>query len=133
MATIPQSPKRILIIDDERAIADTLAIILTQSGYSASAAYSGESAIFIARSVTPSLVISDIQMPGLDGISTALELRKLFPACRFILFSGYPEAHMERAMANGFNILTKPLAPEVLIKHVHTAFGDRAYGKNAGC
>ena len=125
--------KRILIVDDERSIADTLALILSRSGYSASAAYSGESAIFIAQTLSPTLVISDIQMPGLDGISTALELRKLLPTCRFILFSGYPEAHLERAQQNGFNILTKPLAPTVLLQHVHAELQDRAKRNGAGC
>jgi DNA-binding NtrC family response regulator len=125
--------KRVLIIDDERSIADTLAIILSQAGYEASATYSGESAIFIAQTTTPSLIISDIQMPGMDGITAALKIRALLPKCRVILFSGYPEAHFDRAQANGLEILSKPLSPEVLLKHVHRELEDRIRKNSAGC
>jgi len=111
-------------VDDERAIADTLAIILTQAGYHTSAAYSGESAIVVANTIAPSLIISDIQMHGLDGISSSLEIRKILPNCRVILFSGFPDAHTERARKHGFTILTKPLSPEVLLKHVHNELQD---------
>jgi DNA-binding NtrC family response regulator len=125
--------KRVLIIDDERSIADTLAIILSQAGYEASATYSGESAIFIAQTTTPSLIISDIQMPGMDGITAALKIRALLPKCRVILFSGYPEAHFDRAQANGLEILSKPLSPEVLLKHVHRELEDQIRKNSAGC
>jgi DNA-binding NtrC family response regulator len=125
--------KRVLIIDDERSIADTLAIILSQAGYEASATYSGESAIFIAQTTTPSLIISDIQMPGIDGITAALKIRALLPKCRVILFSGYPEAHFDRAQANGLEILSKPLSPEVLLKHVHRELEDQTRKNSAGC
>ena len=124
---------RVLVIDDEHSIADTLAIILTQAGYEASATYSGESAIFIAQTTSPALIISDIQMPGIDGITAAVKLRSLLPKCRVILFSGYPEAHIDRAHENGLEILPKPLSPEVLLKHVHRELEDQARKNFAGC
>lgn len=125
--------KRVLIVDDERAIADTLALILEQAGYQTSAAYSGESAIVVANTVTPSLIISDIQMPGIDGIASSLKIRKMLPNCRVVLFTGCPEAHAERAKKHGFNLLSKPLSPEVLLKHVHNELQDHlAKGKSVG-
>lgn len=125
--------KRVLVIDDERTIADTLAMILRQAGYEASATYSGESAIFVAQTTAPALIISDIQMPGIDGIEAALKIRTMLPRCRFILFSGYPEAHFERAQQNGFEILSKPLSPEVLLKYVHRELEDQVRKSSAGC
>jgi CheY-like chemotaxis protein len=127
------SRQRILIVDDERSIADTLAIILTKAGYEASAAYSGDSAIDVAQRTTPALIVSDIQMPGMDGISAALEIRKLLPDCRVILFSGYPESHMQRARDNGFSILSKPLSPQMLLKHIQVALKPKAKQNGAGC
>jgi CheY-like chemotaxis protein len=129
-STSPQ--QRILVVDDEHSIADTLAIILTRAGYEASAAYSGDSAITIAQHTAPALIVSDIQMPGMDGISAALEIRKLLPDCRVILFSGYPESHIERARANGFNILSKPLSPQTLLRHIHLALQGRVKETSAG-
>src|SRR4051794_28315706 len=128
----PSRP-RILIVDDERSIADTLAIILTKAGYEASAVYSGDSAIAIAKQSTPALIVSDIQMPGMDGISAALEIRKSLPDCRVILFSGYPESHMQRARDNGFSILSNPLSPQALLKHIQTALKPKSKQNGAGC
>jgi CheY-like chemotaxis protein len=123
---------RILIVDDERSIADTLAIILTNAGYDACAAYSGDSAVAVARMISPALIVSDIQMPGMDGISAAIEIRKLLPECHVILFSGYPESHMQRARENGFNILSKPLSPQTLLKHIQSALQGRVKRSSAG-
>jgi DNA-binding response OmpR family regulator len=132
MQDIPPSRHRILIVDDERSIADTLAIILSKAGYDALAAYSGESAVAVARMITPALIVSDIQMPGMDGISAALEIRKLLPDCRIILFSGYPESHTRRARENGFEILSKPLSPQTLLQHIHSALKGRVKRTSAG-
>jgi CheY-like chemotaxis protein len=127
------SPRiRILIVDDERSIADTLAIILTKAGYEASAAYSGDSAIAIAKQATPALIVSDIQMPGMDGISAAVEIRKLLPECHVILFSGYPESHTKRARESGFTILSKPLSPQTLLQHIQAALQGRVRRTSAG-
>jgi CheY-like chemotaxis protein len=129
--SIPKT--RILIVDDERSIADTLALILGRAGYQVTAAYSGESAISLAQITTPDLIVSDIQMPGIDGISASLEIRKVLPDCHVLLFSGYPEAHLDRALSNGFNILTKPLSPQMLLKHIELKLRGRAKGNGAGC
>ena len=55
---------KVLVVDDERVIADTLAIILNQQGYEATAVYTGTAAVDRARSVKPDLIISDVIMPG---------------------------------------------------------------------
>ena len=54
--------KRVLIVDDEPTIADTLAIILNKAGFNASAVYSGTEAVEVAKSVKPDLIISDVAM-----------------------------------------------------------------------
>jgi CheY-like chemotaxis protein len=112
----------ILVVDDEPIIADTLAHILSQKGYAASAAHDGESAIQDALVRPPNLVISDVSMPGMNGIDLGIAIRKIFPDCKVILFSGQSASQDLVAAAlsvgNHFEFLQKPLQPEVLLKRV---------------
>ena len=57
----------VLVADDERVIADTLAMILNQSGFEARAVYSGERALEIALEFKPDMLISDVIMSGMNG------------------------------------------------------------------
>src|ERR1700728_1755951 len=78
----------ILIVDDERVIADTLAIILSRSGFATFTAYNGSSALELAEIVQPRLLISDVVMPGMTGVELAITLGELVPDCKVLLFSG---------------------------------------------
>jgi CheY-like chemotaxis protein len=80
---------RVLIVDDEKIVADTLAMILSEHGFEALAVYSGESAISTAITMKPDLLISDLVMRGLDGIDTAVQIRAMMPDCKVILHSGH--------------------------------------------
>src|SRR5260370_16440123 len=90
MTTAPVTKPRVLVVDDERRIADTLVIILNQNGFDASAVYTGTDAVDRARSSRPDLVISDVIMPDMNGIEAAIQIRNILPACRILLFSGQP-------------------------------------------
>ena len=79
---------KVLVADDERVIADTLAIILNQSGFSATAVYSGEKAVETAKTLRPDMLISDVIMTDLNGIDAAIQIRALLPSCKILLFSG---------------------------------------------
>src|SRR5437899_11613334 len=79
---------KVLVADDERVIADTLAIILNQHGYEASAVYTGTAAVERARSVRPDLVISYVIMPDMNGIYEAIKIRDMLANCNVLLFSG---------------------------------------------
>ena len=118
MAETPAKPK-VLVADDERVIADTLAIILNQSGFEATAVYSGEKAVETAKALRPDMLISDVIMTGLNGIEAAVEIRNLLPACKILLFSGQAATAdlLERARVQGheFEILAKPVHPQDLL------------------
>ncbi len=82
-----EKPK-VLVVDDERVIADTLAMILNQSGFEARAVYSGEKAVELAASFTPDMLITDVIMADLNGIDAAIMIRALLPRIKILLFSG---------------------------------------------
>ncbi len=70
---------KVLVVDDERVIADTLAMILNQSGFQARAVYSGESALETASVFEPDMLIADVIMADLNGIDAAIQIRALLP------------------------------------------------------
>ena len=113
------SKPRVLVVDDEHVIADTLAIILSQHGYEATAAYTGTAAVERARSIKPDLVISDVIMPDMNGIEAAVRIRSFLPDCKILLFSGQAATAdlLESARARGheFEILAKPVHPQDLL------------------
>jgi CheY-like chemotaxis protein len=117
--TAPQTKPKVLVVDDERVIADTLAIILNQHGFEASAVYTGTAAVERAKSVRPDLVISDVIMPDMNGIEAAIHIRKFLPGCKILLFSGQAATAdlLENARAQGheFEILAKPVHPQDLL------------------
>jgi YesN/AraC family two-component response regulator len=79
---------KVLVADDERLIADTLAIILNESGFEATAVYTGDDAIQTAKTLLSDVLISDVVMPGLNGINAAIEIPKVLPTCKILLLSG---------------------------------------------
>src|ERR1039457_7335111 len=79
---------RVIVVDDERVIADTLATILNRAGFNASAVYTGAQAVELARTEKPDLIISDVIMPDMNGIEAAIHIREFLPACKVLLFSG---------------------------------------------
>ena len=74
-----QQAIRVLVVDDSVDAANGLAAVLSSADYEARAAYDGFSALKVATSFRPHLVLLDIEMPGMDGYATAHELRQLAP------------------------------------------------------
>ena len=113
---------RILVVDDEKVIADTIVQILNRNGFIAEAAYSGEQAIELATRHCPELVLSDVMMPHVDGVEAAIAIREHCPDTRIVLFSGQAATVeiLARARERGhnFELLPKPIHPTQLIKHL---------------
>jgi CheY-like chemotaxis protein len=120
--TVKTVKPKVLVVDDERVIADTLAIILNQNGYDAAAVYTGTAAVERARSVRPDLIISDVIMPDVNGIDAAINIRKFLPGCKILLFSGQAATAdlLESARDQGheFEILAKPVHPQDLLANL---------------
>jgi CheY-like chemotaxis protein len=113
------SGHKILIVDDEQNITDTLTIIFNQCGYETRSAYSAEQAIDIIAEWQPDLALLDVMLPHMNGIDFAIVLQANYPACRILLFSGQPDSSelAEQATRKGhvFNILSKPIHPSFLL------------------
>jgi DNA-binding NtrC family response regulator len=118
-----QGVRRVLILDDEQIIANTLALILNRSGFEARAVYSGETAIEAARELSPDVLISDVVMQGMTGIDAAIRISEIVPHCHVILFSGQAATSdlLERTQANGhrFELLVKPVHPRALLDRLN--------------
>lgn len=110
---------KVLVVDDEHVIADTLAMILNQSGFDARAVYSGEKALELASTFAPDMLITDVIMADLNGIDAAIRIRAMLPQIKILLFSGQAATAdlLEKARAQGyeFEILAKPVHPQDLL------------------
>jgi CheY-like chemotaxis protein len=108
-----------LIVDDEAIVADTLVDILRGEGYDAVAVSDGPAAIKWSQMFYPDVVVSDVIMPGMNGIETAKVIMRALPDCRIILFSGQAASGdlLENARSEGyeFEILAKPINPTLLL------------------
>jgi DNA-binding response OmpR family regulator len=121
--TMSTNSLKVLVVDDERTIADTLAVILRKSGFQAYPAYSGQEAIRLSLQVKPDLMISDVMMPDKNGIDVAAEVQALVPSCRVLFFSGHCATATlllnAKQPGKGWDILPKPVHPHDLLVRVH--------------
>lgn len=128
-----KSRNRIMVLDDERVISDTLVMILNQSGFMAASGYSGEHGMRLAEYFKPDMVVTDVIMGGLNGIDASIQLMNKFPDCKILLFSGQAATAdlLEKARANGheFEILAKPVHPQDLLYKLRKDGLDRPQSK----
>lgn len=113
--------RRVLVVDDEWPISESLAMILSHSGFAAKMARSGEQAIEMARIFQPDLLISDVVMRGITGIEAANEILGFLPKCKVILFSGQAttkDLSKRSPSTDCYKILPKPVPPDVLLQRI---------------
>lgn len=113
---------KILVVDDQPAIALTLATIFESQGYETAVAHSGEQAIQVAHSYEPDLILSDVVMDGITGIEAAIKILVFQPRCKVLFFSGQATCRdlLSDARAQGFEfeVLAKPVTPEELLEKI---------------
>jgi CheY-like chemotaxis protein len=117
----PEKPRpKVLVVDNERVIADTLAMIFSSLGYESSVAYNGSEGLSKAREFKPDMIISDVVHDPPNGVDMAIQIHAEMPETRILLFSGqaaYLDSLLEDAKAKGHDLelVAKPVAPNVLI------------------
>src|SRR6266571_1748002 len=120
---------RILVIDDDPDIRDTVRRILESRGHSVETASDGAAGIGHIAQRAPDLVITDIFMPGQDGIETLVELRKAFPTLKVIAMSGGAGGGLinllhDAELLGADRTIPKPFTPRELITAVNELTGD---------
>lgn len=113
---------RILVVDDEKLIAETCAEILTDAGFHAKTAYDAWAALEMVAEFQPDYLLTDVLMPRMNGVELAIAVSEMWPATRILLFSG--QAGISDALLQGheqgydFEIVAKPLHPIKLIERL---------------
>jgi CheY-like chemotaxis protein len=112
----------IFVVDDEKAIAETLAIILERSGFTVTSFTSPREALEKALTLPPSLLLSDVFMSELSGVDLAVQIREKYPDCKILLFSGQAGTHdllgAARAQGYDFPLVAKPIHPSDLLQRI---------------
>lgn len=116
------APPKILVVDDERLLADTTATILRRAGYNAKTAYDGFSALQASSSFHPDYILTDIMMPIMNGVELAIAITRMYPATKILLFSGQAGIAdiLQESSAKGFEfpLLAKPVHPLELLERL---------------
>ncbi len=113
---------RILIVDDHPLTRDALASLLEQHGFSVvGQAPDGESAIELARDLTPDIILLDLSMPGLDGLAALPRLRTAAPDCEVVVLtaSGTEDNLLAAIRGGAAGYLLKSEPPERIVEFLH--------------
>jgi CheY-like chemotaxis protein len=113
---------RVLVVDDEKLIADTCAEILEDAGFHTMTAYDGFAAMDMVAEFQPDYLLTDVLMPRMNGVELAIYVSKMLPDARILLFSGQAgiseillQAHEQ---GYEFDLVAKPLHPIKLIERL---------------
>jgi DNA-binding NtrC family response regulator len=116
---VNSTARKILILDDETTIAETLEMIFRGCGYETRIAFSAEQAIDTISVWQPDLAIVDVMLPHMNGIEFGTVLKSNYPECQVLLVSGHPGTAelLEVARENQYNfeIMAKPLHPALML------------------
>jgi len=113
--------QRILIVDDDRLVADTLSLVFRVNGFDSEARYTAADGLDRARSFAPSLLLTDVTMPGESGLDLADAVAREMPDCKLMMLTAYEsnsapvQKHSERTQ-RPIRMLYKPVHPEELIR-----------------
>jgi DNA-binding response OmpR family regulator len=120
---MPISRPRLFVVDDEEALADIVSLSLEHGGFDARPFYCASSALRYARTEeAPDVVITDVSLPGMNGVSLAGELVKINPQCKIIFFTGNASDLDKLAQENEpglqYEVLLKPITIVELVQRI---------------
>jgi two-component system, cell cycle response regulator CpdR len=120
--------KSVVVIDDDEPIRRTLGVLLERAGYAVVLAPDGEEGLRRCRAAVPDLVMTDIHLPGIDGIEVALALRTLAPALPVIVMSGGDRTERldllgSALLLGAVRVLRKPFTIDEALSAIEAALG----------
>ena len=116
----------VIVVDDDREMANVLSDVLTEAGYRALSAGSGKEAVTLVKEQDPDLLITDLRMSGMSGHQLQIELKRIAPSLPVIIitaFGSIPTA-IESMKLGAFDYLTKPFGNDELLLVVSRALED---------
>ncbi len=127
MEAIPPPPPRILIVDDDESVRDVISVLLSEEGYTCSVASGADMALELAEQEDTPLVISDMKMPGKDGLWLLEAFRDRYPDTAVIMLTGYgdTEAAVDCLRRGAVDYLLKPPKLTDLIRSIERALAKR--------
>ncbi len=112
---------RVLVVDDDRLVADTLCLIFRANGFESEARYSAATGFAYAQSYAPSLMLCDVIMPEESGLQLARRVRETMPGTQLLLLTAYPSTAFEvqdpaEMPRLPLKLLNKPCRPDDLLR-----------------
>ena len=111
---------RIFIVDDHRDVAEGLADVLRMHGHEVEVAHNGEQAVRIFKEQDFDIAFMDVMMPGMNGVESFLEIRKIKPDAKVVMMTGYSVTQLlDQAIENGaYGVLHKPVSMDEVLNSV---------------
>ena len=115
--------KKVLIVDDEERVVQSIAGVLEDEGFRVATARSGDDAIRVFQQEEPDITLLDIWMPGMDGIEILKRLKGIAPERQVIMISGHAtiSTAMTSVKLGAFDFIEKPLSLDVLLLTIRRA------------
>lgn len=119
---------RLLLVDDEEMFLEYLSRRLIKLQYEVAKSFSGEDALEKIRVQDFDVVILDVLMPGIDGIETLREIKRIKPVTEVVMLTGHAsaEAGVEGMRLGAYDYLRKPCDMEELVSKINKAYERRA-------
>jgi len=125
---------KLLLVDDEKTMVKYLSKRLIKKGFEIRTAYNGLDALEQVKAADFDVVLLDVLMPGINGIDTLKEIKKIKPRTEVIMLTGHAsvEVGIEGMKAGAFNYIMKPFDPNELVMEINLACEQRRIMKQEG-
>ncbi len=122
------SPRRVLVVDDDRAVRTALRVNLSKAGFEVTLAQDGDEALKVMRQSAVDLVLSDVKMPGRSGLELLPELQEHWPRVPVVIMTGFGSVSnaVEAMRAGASDYIIKPVSRDELVVVLERALRERA-------